>query len=119
MSLTRADARVLGGRVKPGHGEFYGAAGVAGTAAVGRAVKPNFCARYTYASALISAACLWLAEAACPPSVFSQNRTSWPCASMRAAILRACTGVTRSSLVAVTKKIGGYFPSRRTFWYGE
>src|ERR1700732_4747475 len=38
---------------------------------------------------------------------------------MRAAILRACTGVTRSSLVAVTKNTGGYFPSLLTFWYGE
>src|SRR5207248_7619215 len=32
---------------------------------------PSFCVRYTKLSAHISAACLWLAAAAWPPSVFS------------------------------------------------
>ena len=42
-----------------------------------------------------------------PPSVFSQYSRGWPCSSMRAAILRAWPGWTRSSRVLVRKKARG------------
>jgi hypothetical protein len=44
---------------------------------------------------------------------------SWPCSCIRATILRAWPGWTRSSRVEVVNSVRGYFASLLTFWYGE